>query len=134
MSAVIDFANDLWKSILTPGVTPVLVQATHFSFASLIIVLIFMLVSTKSLHFVALLLIASGLWASITWFVSEIRKMEEEKRQQELKEGKSSSSTSTATEGKEGKEAQAIEPKTETTGAKTTQSKPIPRSTNSKKT
>lgn len=105
MSAVIEFGTDLWKSILTPGVTPVLVQATHASFAALLTVLIGMLVATKSLHFVALSLIAVSLWAAITWFIGEVRKIQEEQKEQKEAEETSQDETvksadTTATEKK----------------------------------
>jgi hypothetical protein len=66
------FVTDLWESIFTPGTTPALVRATHFSFAALVLLLISLLVATWNLHFLALLVIASGLWAAVTWFVGEL--------------------------------------------------------------
>lgn len=86
MSGALKFAEDLWQSVLTPGITPSLITATHASFAALLVILVFMLVSTKSLHFVALLAIASGLWAAVTWFIREIQLLELEKKQKEEQE------------------------------------------------
>lgn len=81
MSAVIDFAQDLWMSVLTPGTTPALITATHASFASLLVILLFLLYATRNIHFVFLTIIASGLWAAITWFIYEI---EQDKIKQQL--------------------------------------------------
>lgn len=82
MAAVIDFAQDLWSSILTPGTSPALIKATHFSFAALLATLLFLLVATKNIHFVFLTTIALGLWAAITWFIKEVEL--EKQRQQQL--------------------------------------------------
>lgn len=83
------FIVDLWQSILTPGPTPALVKAANASFAALLVVLVFLLVSTRNLHFAALSVLASGLWAAINWFVRELEV--EKKRQQ----GKTSTTDST---------------------------------------
>lgn len=80
MSSVLNFATELYQSILTPGVTPVMVKATHASFAALLLVLVGMLIGTKSIHFVVLTFLASGLWAAITWFIAETRKIDAEKK------------------------------------------------------
>jgi flagellar biosynthesis component FlhA len=82
MAAVIDFAQDLWTSILTPGTTPALIKATHFSFAALLATLAFLLVATRNIHFVFLTIIASGLWAAITWFIKEVE-LEKQRQQQQ---------------------------------------------------
>lgn len=95
MASVIKFFSDLWESVFTPGVTPVLIQATHLSFGSLLAVLIFLLVSTGSFHFIILIALATGLWAAITWFVDEINKMEEAEKQKKLKLEESKASDST---------------------------------------
>lgn len=73
------FLTDLWESIFTPGTTPALVKATHASFAMLVVLLVTLLVMTRNLHFLGLLVIASGLWAAVTWFVAEL---EAEKKRQ----------------------------------------------------
>lgn len=70
------FLKRLWQSIFEPGAPPVLVTATHISFAALTAVLLFLLVATRSLHFLALLVLAVGLWIAITWFVKEIAKIQ----------------------------------------------------------
>lgn len=87
------FIVDLWQSILTPGPTPALVKAANFSFAALLAVLIFLLISTHNLHFVALSVLTIGLWVAINWFVKEL---ELEKRRQE----KTKDSASTSQESK----------------------------------
>lgn len=73
-----DFVSNLWESIFTPGTTPTLVKATHGSFVALEITLIGMLIATKSLHFVALLVLATGLWIAITWFINESARLNEQ--------------------------------------------------------
>ncbi|PRT54546.1 V-type ATPase assembly factor PKR1 [Wickerhamiella sorbophila] len=80
-----DFVSNLWASIFTPGTTPTLVKATHGSFIALEITLVFMLVATKSLHFVALLVLATGLWIAITWFISESSRLTEQASKNSLK-------------------------------------------------
>ncbi|VVT46183.1 uncharacterized protein SAPINGB_P001087 [Magnusiomyces paraingens] len=88
MSSVVNYVQNLWQSVLTPGLSPTLIGSTHVSFGLLLIVLVFMLVYTGSLHFLALLLIASGLWAAITWFIGEVQLLELEKRKKEEEEEK----------------------------------------------
>lgn len=72
MSAVVDFVEELWTTITTPGTSPALVKATHGAFAGLLITLLFCIAMTRNIHFIFLFIIASGLWASITWFIREI--------------------------------------------------------------
>ncbi|KAF5094041.1 hypothetical protein D0Z00_003730 [Geotrichum galactomycetum] len=86
MAAVINFTQDLWNSILTPGTTPALIKATHFSFAALLTTLAFLLVATKNIHFVFLTIIASGLWAAITWFIKEVELEKQRQQQQQPKD------------------------------------------------
>ncbi|KAK9473290.1 ER protein Pkr1-domain-containing protein [Dipodascopsis tothii] len=76
------FFTDLWESIFTPGTTPTLIRATHASFAALEITLISLCISTYNKHFLFMTLIATGLWAGITWFISELEKMKETMAQQ----------------------------------------------------
>lgn len=66
------FVTDLWESIFTPGVTPSLIVATHASFAALLITLIGLLFATHNIHFIILTVLASSLWAAITWFIKEV--------------------------------------------------------------
>ncbi|CAN6674383.1 V-type ATPase assembly factor Pkr1p [Trichomonascus vanleenenianus] len=78
-----EFVTDLWKSILEPGANPALIKATHFSFGALLLTLVSLLVATWNYHFAMLSLIAAGLWAAITWFITEIEAEKERLRQQE---------------------------------------------------
>lgn len=68
------FITDLWESVFTPGTTPTLVAATHGSFVFLALSLLWMIYTTRSIHFVNLLVIALCLWASVTWFLHELEK------------------------------------------------------------
>lgn len=61
------FVVDLWNSIFTPGVTPALRQATYGAFAALIVTLATLLFLTRNIHVLALLLLSTGLIASLTW-------------------------------------------------------------------
>ncbi|KAK7205897.1 ER protein Pkr1-domain-containing protein [Myxozyma melibiosi] len=98
------FFGDLWESIFTPGTTPTLVKATHYSFAALVVTLVTLCVSTLNKHFFFLTAIALGLWAGITWFITELEKLKEEMAKQ----------NTPVTEGGEGSEEVAeIEEKTE---------------------
>lgn len=78
------FVQELWESIFTPGPTPTLLVATNASFSALQLLLVVMLVATRSVHFVILSFLCGGLWWSINWFAAEIRaaqaKEEEAKR------------------------------------------------------
>lgn len=81
------FLPNLWTSIFTSGTTPTLLLATNLTFASLQIVLLLLLLATRSLHFLALSFICGGLWWAINWFAAEVAavkaqqaKEEEEKR------------------------------------------------------
>ncbi|VEU21695.1 DEKNAAC102277 [Brettanomyces naardenensis] len=68
------FVEDLWKSVFEPGTNPTLIRATHVSFVMLVLSLSWMIYTTGSIHFINLLIISLLLWASVTWFVSEIQK------------------------------------------------------------
>ncbi|KAK9363387.1 ER protein Pkr1-domain-containing protein [Lipomyces starkeyi] len=76
------FFNDLWDSIFTPGTTPTLVRATHYSFAALLITLVVLCITTYNKHFYFLTAIAGCLWATLTWFIGELDKMKEEMAKQ----------------------------------------------------
>lgn len=69
-----NFFVELWESVFTPGTSPALVQATHGSFVLLTMSLIWMVYTSRSIHFFNLLIIALCLWASVTWFLSELAK------------------------------------------------------------
>ena len=61
------FVVDLWNSIFTPGVTPALLKATYGAFFTLIVTLSVLLFFTRNVHVLALLLLSTGLVASLTW-------------------------------------------------------------------
>jgi hypothetical protein len=69
-----NFIEELWESVFTPGTSPALIQATHGSFVALTLSLIWMVYHSRSIHFFNLLIIALCLWASVTWFLSELAK------------------------------------------------------------
>lgn len=66
------FFVELWESIFTPGPTPVLLQAANYTFATLQLLLLVLLLSTYSIHFVVLSVLSGGLWWSINWFAKEL--------------------------------------------------------------
>ncbi|KAI9846834.1 MAG: SMK killer toxin resistance protein [Thelocarpon superellum] len=66
------FITDLCNSIFTPGPTPTLVVATNASFACLQLVLLLLLIGTRSVHFLVLSFLTAGLWWAINWFVAEL--------------------------------------------------------------
>lgn len=70
------FIKDLWDSIFVPGTTPALVKATHLTFSALVATLLWLLYATKSLHFVAILALALGVWAGLAWFIREASRIE----------------------------------------------------------
>jgi ER protein Pkr1 len=67
------FFEELWNSVFTPGPTPTLLVATNASFACLQLLLLCLLLTTYSVHFIVLSLLCGGLWWSINWFVAELR-------------------------------------------------------------
>ncbi|KAM0717050.1 hypothetical protein Q7P37_006902 [Cladosporium fusiforme] len=83
------FLSNLWTSVFTAGPTPTLLLATNLTFGSLQLVLLLLLLGTRSLHFLALSIISGGLWWAINWFAGEVaavRAEEEEKKKEEEKE------------------------------------------------
>ncbi|KAK9479494.1 ER protein Pkr1-domain-containing protein [Lipomyces japonicus] len=72
------FFHDLWDSIFTPGTTPTLVRATHYSFAALLVTLASLTIATFNKHFLILTFIAGCLWGTLTWFISELEKVKEQ--------------------------------------------------------
>lgn len=84
------FFADLWDSIFVPGTTPTLVLATNISFFLLQILLVVLLITTGSYHFLAMSILCGGLWAGIRWFVrelEELNRLEAEKSKSEKSEG-----------------------------------------------
>lgn len=61
---------EVLDTILTPGssLNPAFLLIVDASLALLLAVFIFLLVLTRSLHFVALIAIELGLWASVKWY------------------------------------------------------------------
>ncbi|ODQ46910.1 hypothetical protein PICMEDRAFT_33784 [Pichia membranifaciens NRRL Y-2026] len=80
------FFVDLWESVFTPGTNPALIRATHSSFVMLVTSLVWMVYTSRSIHFFNLLVIALCLWASVTWFLSELAKEKLKSNEQLLKE------------------------------------------------
>lgn len=113
------FIADLAQSIFTPGPTSSLVLATNVSFACLQVVLLVLLITTYSIHFVILSVISAGLWAGINWFVNELRivkaQEEEEERAKKAQAAGDAAGDDTETEGETvvaatGKESRANKP------------------------
>lgn len=72
-----NFFAALWESIFQPGTTPQLVIATHVSFVALLCTLGWLIHATKgNPHFYALFLIALCLWASVIWFIQELKSVD----------------------------------------------------------
>lgn len=67
------FIVELWESIFTPGTTPALLKATHASFILLLLSLLSLIYYTRSIHFINLFVIAGLLYASVIWFVNELK-------------------------------------------------------------
>ncbi|KAH6660196.1 ER protein Pkr1-domain-containing protein [Truncatella angustata] len=84
-----NFLEEIWNSIFIPGTTPTLLIATNVSFAALQLVLFALLLATYSIHFLILSFISGGLWISINWFATELKKEQakeaEKKAQDEAK-------------------------------------------------
>ena len=72
-----NFMEELWSSIFTPGATPTLLVATNVTFGALLALLIALLVATRSVHFLVLTVLSSGLWWAINWFAREVRLAQE---------------------------------------------------------
>lgn len=94
-----DFLTNLFNSIFTPGPTPTLLVATNVSFAALQVVLLFLLVSTYSIHFLVLSGLSAGLWWSINWFVAELRVEAEKERVRKEEQGAGQQVEDSETEG-----------------------------------
>jgi ER protein Pkr1 len=80
------FLTSLWESIFTPGPTPTLLLATNATFGALQFLLLILLVTTHSIHFVALSILCGGLWYAINWFAAEVQAVKA-KEEQEKQEG-----------------------------------------------
>ena len=78
-----DFLSNLWSSIFTPGPTPTLLVATNVTFALLQVVLLGLLITTYSIHFLILSVLCGGLWYSINWFAMELAAAQAKEEQAE---------------------------------------------------
>ena len=67
------FLTSLWESIFTPGPTPTLLIATNATFGALQVLLLVLLVTTQSIHFIILSILCGGLWYAINWFAAEVQ-------------------------------------------------------------
>lgn len=81
-----NFFEEIWNSVFTPGTSPTLLLATNISFGALQVVLFSLLLATKSIHFVILSFISGGLWASINWFATELKKEQAKEARREAEE------------------------------------------------
>lgn len=104
------FFVDLWESVFTPGTNPALIRATHSSFVMLVTSLVWMVYTSRSIHFFNLLVIALCLWASVTWFLSELAKEKLKSNEQLAKEAVGGDAAAAAG-GADEKEAEAGEEK-----------------------
>lgn len=82
------FIKELWELVLTPGTTPALIKATHGLFIMLIVSLVVLVATTRSIHFINLLVIATLLYGTVVWFIGELEQLKEAKRKEEEKEKK----------------------------------------------
>ncbi|GAA5888166.1 hypothetical protein JCM16303_003764 [Sporobolomyces ruberrimus] len=88
--------SDVISSIFTPGTNSGLIQAMSYSFYALFVTLFGMVFLTKgNLHVVALLVLSIGLFASIKWFLIQIREVEEQQRIEREKKEKLDGTTAT---------------------------------------
>lgn len=74
------FIEQLVESLTTPGASPALLMAANAVFATLLLVFFALFFLTRSLHFVALSFICSGLWYGINWFAAELAVAAENER------------------------------------------------------
>ena len=67
-----NFIEELWNSIFVPGPTPTLLIATNVAFGTLLLLLLSLLAATRSIHFLILSFLSTGLWGAINWFAREV--------------------------------------------------------------
>ncbi|KAG0670784.1 SMK killer toxin resistance protein [Maudiozyma exigua] len=68
------FITGLWESVFQPGTSPQLILATHLSFSALLITLAWLIfVTSGNIHFIMLFIIATLLWITVIWFISELK-------------------------------------------------------------
>lgn len=95
------FLEDLWESIFVAGPTPTLLKAANGTFAALQILLAVLLVTTNSMHFVALSVLCGGLWWSINWFATEL-KIHQEREEREKRKAEAEAARDDAAGGSSG--------------------------------
>ncbi|CAI4216735.1 unnamed protein product [Parascedosporium putredinis] len=95
------FLEDLWESIFVAGPTPTLLKAANGTFAALQILLAVLLVTTNSMHFVALSVLCGGLWWSINWFATELR-IHQEREEREKRKAEAEAARDDAAGGSSG--------------------------------
>lgn len=108
------FITGLWESVFQPGTSPQLILATHLSFTALLITLAWLIfVTSGNIHFIMLFVIATLLWITVIWFISELKSAKllsnqqlesetnedrEDKNTEEIEAVKENKGTSTSTE------------------------------------
>ncbi|CCH62327.1 hypothetical protein TBLA_0H00340 [Henningerozyma blattae CBS 6284] len=71
------------KSITEPGANDAVVIAIHITFCSLLAVLASMVFVTRgNIHYIFLFFIAAILYGILTWFISEIKKIQAEEKKE----------------------------------------------------
>lgn len=74
-----NFLNIL-KNVFSQGISNVVIIATHVTFVLLKILILGMFFLTKSYHFLVLFLISLIFYILLTWFISETKKLNEQKK------------------------------------------------------
>ncbi|KDN40032.1 Pkr1-domain-containing protein [Tilletiaria anomala UBC 951] len=70
------FMDALFSSLFQPGLNPPLHNLMNFTFYALFVSLAALIFLTSgNVHVIALLTIAVGLWASVNWFLAELKKL-----------------------------------------------------------
>ncbi|KAL2756237.1 hypothetical protein ACRALDRAFT_1063770 [Sodiomyces alcalophilus JCM 7366] len=110
------FIEALWDAIFTPGPAPIILRAANATFLALQVVLLVLLITTHSIHFVVLSCLCAGLWRAINWFAAEVRlvqqrEREEEQRRQQGQQGR---------QGRQGQQGQGQEQRDGPAAAATT--------------
>ena len=113
----------LWESVFQPGTSPQLIIATHISFLLLLTVLGSQIYLTNNVHYYALFTIATLLWITVTWFVSELNQVKlQDNKELESKFGKT---TATAASSKAPEEKKESAPVTSTSTNRRTRSRKL---------
>ena len=106
------FAEDLWESIFTPGVTSALEIAIWGSFAALSVLLGWLMWFTEfNIHVINLSVIATILFLLMRWFIPELKaEMARQEREKTEKGGKDPSKGSQLRSGVESTESTSADP------------------------